>query len=144
MNIYLSAWHSRKVEMRTYRDTLQSMGHIVTSSWIDYQGFSSDAELLGMNENLDYLNKAAVLAERDLHDLDHAQLMILFTTFPTKGTGGHSVELGYSMAMHKAIAVIGPRENIFQATLYVNWYPDWQTFLKRAYLPSYLPTQEIQ
>ena len=122
MRIYLAATYARHPEMRRYRDSLDTMPGRpvrVVSTWIE--GEYSDALDPVKDPRL-----AWKLAQRDLEDLDRADAVIAFTEAGSSSSrGGRHVEFGYALASGKPIYVIGPRENIFYASLGIK---SWATF----------------
>lgn len=107
MKVYLAARYSRRDEMRARRDQLARAGHIVTSCWLD-QPYEA-AEALAPH-------LYARIAKQDLADLWNAEAVIAFTeptSVPNDSRGGRHVEFGLAVAWHKAIFIVGPRENIF-------------------------------
>ena len=90
MRIYLAARYSRFPEMQGCRTILESLGHMVTSRWIngdhDYKGGQSPAE------------QRVRFAQEDWADLLAADCVISFTEEPGKAggrnRGGRHVEFG--------------------------------------------------
>ena len=117
--IYLAARFSRRSEMRFHRDLLRSRGYLITSRWLD--AHINNAE--GKDSNLWERDHAqadpfrAICANEDLEDITRADYVIAFTEPPYcdyyPGTGGRHVELGYAIAKHKTIFIVGYRENVF-------------------------------
>jgi hypothetical protein len=133
MKIYLAAWYERNAEMRAYRDVLENMGHRVTSRWID-QHEGELPQSMGEGVIAEHVDAAAKYALKDLQDIVAADMLVHFTS-PGFGKGGRHIEFGYALALRLPIALVGPRENVFHALPGVTWYPDWETFISRAFLP---------
>lgn len=90
MIVYLAARYSRNEEMRRIRDGLESMGHLVTSRWIDCHAgkFLSSFTTEQLNDDPEY---CATIAQKDLEDINVADVVILvgsrehvFHTLPEK------------------------------------------------------------
>jgi nucleoside 2-deoxyribosyltransferase len=124
---YLAARYSRHPEMQAVRDVLQSLGHQVTSRWIDcHTAITGDhsksftPEIL--NERPD---ECAVVALHDLEDLVAADAIIFFSEGGAPGKGGRFVEWGYAYALGKRMILVGDRENVFHTLPWVEHYPNW-------------------
>jgi hypothetical protein len=126
MKIYLAARYSRHDEMQGIRDVLRTLGHDVTSRWIDcHTDVVGDFTASFTPEVLNQRPEAcAPLGQHDLDDLDVADTVISFTSNGT-GKGGRHVEFGYALAKGKRCIVVGPREHVFHTLAQVEWYPDW-------------------
>lgn len=140
MKIYLAARYSRREELLTYREELQSIGHEVTSRWlngshqISDEGtpIGDDGESLvefGETEKAGQLRQH--FAIEDLQDVKDADLLIAFTEPPrsTASRGGRHVELGYALALGKIVATVGPRENVFCWLPEVRAYSSWHELI---------------
>lgn len=57
----------------------------------------------------------ATIAERDLHDIRVADIVVLFAESPETNCAGNGrlTEFGYAMGRHKELWVVGPLENLF-------------------------------
>ncbi|SRR6266404_871925 len=112
MQIYLAARYRRMVELRSYHDDLENMGHVVTSRWIT-----------GAHDALD----ASSAAREDRDDLLAADCVISFTEEPEShyGRGGRHVEFGMAMATGKRVLVVGYRENVFHHLPEVQFFGTW-------------------
>jgi nucleoside 2-deoxyribosyltransferase len=107
---YLAARFSRRAEFRDYRDALQSIGHVVTSSWLDIP--EEDPTM------------AVKCAKQDIADIRAADCLIAFTE-PERSPwtrGGRHWEAGFAFAIGKRLMLVGPVENIFYSL------PEWQKF----------------
>lgn len=110
MEIYLAAsWRQRK-RMRMIAEYLTQNGHGFTSSWI----FSEDPNGMGPTEIAADSDKAEAGGARDVHDINRADRVAVFTDIPSS-TGGFHVEYGYAIGNGKPVDVIGPRPNVFYA-----------------------------
>lgn len=134
MYIYLASRYSRRLELCDYRDQLTSLGHVVTSVWLNGgHQLASDGTPIGEdgvalvdgsrfgdpNYSDDAAKAAAVLRDKfaadDFRDVLSCNLCICFTEEPRsdKGRGGRHVEMGIALGAMKRVWVVGPRENIF-------------------------------
>lgn len=126
MKIYLAARYSRREELCGYRSTLESLGHEVTSRWlngnhqIDDQGLSVEAAR----------SERERFASEDLADVLSAGVVISFTESPrsTNSRGGRHVEHGVAIGAGLFVIVIGPRENVFHCLPGMLVYSSWETF----------------
>ena len=101
MKLYLAARYDRIDEMAELADTIEDLGHEVTSRWIEGNS-QPDGESGGY----------------DLTDVVVADGLVLFTEEPTANVpfaarGGRHVEYGYALRAGKQMFIVGPRENIF-------------------------------
>ncbi len=112
MKIYLAARYERMIELRTYRDDLEKMGHVVTSCWLS-----------GVHDKLDPLDAA----RNDCRDVVSSDCVISFTEIPESafGRGGRHVEFGVALARGKRAIVVGHRENVFHHLPEAEFYPTW-------------------
>lgn len=133
MRIYLAARYSRFPEMQGCRTILESLGHMVTSRWIngdhDYKGGQSPAE------------QRVRFAQEDWADLLAADCVISFTEEPGKAggrnRGGRHVEFGAALALGKRVIVVGYRENVFHELPSVEFFPSWSALVLK--LSAVLP-----
>jgi hypothetical protein len=94
--IYLaSRWDNRWL-LRPVRDKLVSLGHVVTSRWIDVG-------------EVDYPPDLG--AERDIVDLNDADTMVFWPDNLVERTSGKFVEFGYAIAKGYAIYVVHPESS---------------------------------
>lgn len=135
MKIYLAARYSRNAEMRGVRDVLESLGHEVTSRWIECHAgkylTSFTPEVL--NGDPEY---CAAVGRHDVEDIESADMLISFTD-ASGGKGGRHWEHGYAAALGKRIAVVGPREHIFHTLPEVEHYPDWPRLVMALTPPEF-------
>jgi hypothetical protein len=126
MRFYFAARYSRAGELRGYADQLRSLGHEVTSRWLE-GGHEIARE--GTTE-ADHRERARFATE-DWADLMRAQVVVSFTETPrsTPNRGGRHVEFGVALATHKRCVVIGPRENVFHCLPTVDVYETWEQYL---------------
>jgi hypothetical protein len=122
--LYLAAAYERAGEMRGARDVLEAMGYTVTSRWIDQQ--DGETEAAGQDSLADNPAAYARYAEIDLEDLRAANVIIHFTG---GGRGGRHTEFGAAIAWGKHLVLVGPREHVFHALPWVDWYPDWSRLM---------------
>lgn len=125
MNIYLAARYSRHPEMRSVRDDLEGLGHVVTSRWIEGNHRVSESAP-------DKDSEARRFGEEDVQDLRAADVVISFTEIPRShnGAGGRHVEFGMAYALGLNIIVVGHRENVFHYLQEVAFYPTWEDVLR--------------
>jgi nucleoside 2-deoxyribosyltransferase len=109
MKIYLAAGSNYINYIIAQRAAYHRAGFMITSSWLD--GLSDQ-------EQWDRC------AERDLNDVDAADVLIIYTASDSSITAGRHVELGYALARNKIIILIGPAENIFHYHNRVIWCKD--------------------
>lgn len=111
MRIYLAGGYSRREELNRYARELEQMTHLVVARWLHGQ----HEMLPGMPEEV-----RGRFAEEDLEDLLQADCVIVFTDEQAPSRGGHHVETGLAIAMHRygrRLLVVGPRTNVF------HWLP---------------------
>jgi hypothetical protein len=128
--VYLAARYHANAAMRQIRDQLVALDYEVTSRWIDL-----DPAVVGVDGmttgrmNADP-SACAPYAQADVDDLMAADTAVFFTGFGPSSTGGRHVELGIALAAGKAVAVVGPRENIFMTLPRVVHYAEWADLLQ--------------
>ncbi len=123
MRIYLAARYSRREEMRIIAAELETMGHEVTSRWIN-----------GSHELTDHpaYEDRTRLACEDMQDLYRADVVISFTEQPraaldNPGRGGRHVEFGLALRNPgQRKIVVGWRENVFHYLPEVEFYETWE------------------
>lgn len=110
MKIYLAARYSRREELNGYRKQLESVGHVVTSTWLNgtHTQIHEGQSLRGADER-------ARFALEDLADIKKSDWVISFTEAPDakSSRGGRHVEFGLARAFSKMCTVVGYRENVF-------------------------------
>lgn len=111
--IYLAASFSRMDEMREHRTVLEADGHTVVSRWLD-ETHGKHSVFWDQND-ANTANACAAFAERDLADLENAEILVFFANDPLVPWvgGGRHVELGYALALNKEVYLIGEREHVF-------------------------------
>lgn len=148
MKIYLAAQYARRLELLRYADQLVSRGHLVTSRWLsgplqriaDGRTLGEKGEAWFESGDPAAAETRALFARRDLHDVMAAEMLVAFTEEPAmapaagSARGGRHVELGYALCIQwlghsTAIAVIGPRENLFCWLPEIRHYETWPAFL---------------
>jgi hypothetical protein len=122
VKIYLASRYSRIAEMNLVADVLVSLGHVVTSRWIQGGHQVTDR---GLNDQAEEKLRT-LFAIEDLEDLVAADCCISFTEEPRSSAsrGGRHVEFGVALAHRKRCLVVGPRENVFHCLPGVEVYPD--------------------
>jgi hypothetical protein len=128
VKIYVSARYSRKLEVADVAAALELAGFEVTSTWHEepHDGAIEIHELTA-DQRREY-------AARDLAEVDAAHILLLFSesdqTFNRRG--GRHVEFGYALGVGKAIAVVGPQENIFHHLSWVKHHDTLEDFIMWA------------
>ena len=117
-DIYIAGFFDTRARLLPYRDRLKKAGHCILSTWLEeenvtYQGTS------------EAYHKAC--AERDLHQVEHADLFILDTLDETP-RGGREVELGLALARRIPVYLVGPVRNVFHQ-LVQRKFDDWPSCL---------------
>lgn len=133
MKVYLAARYSRHEELQAYRKDLESIGHEVTSRWIN-GGHQISKEELGEAANA----KRVQFAQEDWSDLMAADCCISFTEIPRTTTtrGGRHVEFGAALATGQRCIVVGPLENIFHCLPGVEHFATWPECMKAIEEPA--------
>lgn len=129
MKIYLAARVGRQAELKSYRDTLERIGHKVTSTWLD--------EDLTVEQDRTAEARLEVCL-RDLIDLGNADCLISFTEDPNTSLGkrgGRHVEFGIALQAGKKLIVVGYRENVFHFHPKVEFYVDANVMLWDLIMP---------
>lgn len=128
MKIYLAARYTRLPELNHHRSFLRSLGHDITSRWLDGHHQASNTDLLG--EQAPEHDRTRFALE-DWEDLAKADMVINFTEAPrtTNSRGGRHVEFGAALAMGKITVVIGPRENVFHCLPGIRAFESWKDFV---------------
>jgi nucleoside 2-deoxyribosyltransferase len=103
--IYLASNYGSHPEMREVRTRLESLGHKVTSRWINGEHEAIEGQSHSINEKF---------ALEDLEDIQNSNFIIWFSRYKSaRGRGGRHVEFGYALALGIQIFVIGHKENVF-------------------------------
>jgi hypothetical protein len=122
---YLASRYSRRVELQTYVPLFAAVGLQVEARWLDgkHEQERPDAE-----EDPRFLARCAL---EDLHDVEAASVIVLFTEHQDAGymSGGRHVEFGFALAHGLRCIVIGPAENVFHHMRFVERYPSLGAFL---------------
>jgi nucleoside 2-deoxyribosyltransferase len=116
MKIYLASRYINKDTLRFVRNELHSMGHEVTSRWLDC-------------ENSDRIEQAIM----DLEDIDRADALVLWpdnVPQPERPYGGMYVEFGYALAKNKKLFLVYPESttSIFVELPEVSDFTNWSDF----------------
>jgi nucleoside 2-deoxyribosyltransferase len=98
MRVYIAAPYPERDAARLLMAELERAGFEVTSTWLREEDELADK-----------------FARLDLADVDRADVLVAINppTYLKAGTGGRHVELGYALALHKPIVLVGERSNIF-------------------------------
>lgn len=105
MRIYTAASFVEQKRIREMKEQLIQRGHTVLSTWLE-----EAVRPEGMTEEQFELK----MAIKDLQEVAAADCMILDTAKPSK-TAGKMVEVGFALAKHKLVYVVGepPAHAIF-------------------------------
>ena len=109
MRCYLAGRYAEKNRLNQLASQLRELGVSITSSWLE-EAHPPESKL----KDIDRV-KLPKYPQRDLDDIDAADILIFFSEDPDTATvrGGRHVEFGYALAKGKPILVVGPLENIF-------------------------------
>jgi len=113
MKIYLAAKFEQKNTMRDVRDLLTSVGHEITSQWIDVEHEEDKAHTVTDELRVKY-------AIMDVEDVRRADALVTFAGLRSEPAigGGRHVEFGIALEREMPIIVVGPKgEHIF------HWWP---------------------
>lgn len=115
MIVYLSAPTTALDTVREYAVHLATVGYDVRTAWLE----QPDTELQGRD------------AVRDLSDLRAAHLLVAFTpdTVHTTPDPAVDVEVGYALARHTRILLIGGPTSPYHRHPSIAHVPDWPTAL---------------
>jgi len=104
MKIYIAAPFELRTLSIHLMEHLESKGHEVTSTW-----------LKKLDEN------SHETAQTDLADIARSEVLILvnFSEWASRGTGGRHVEFGYALALGIPVIVHGSRTNLFHYLAHV-------------------------
>lgn len=106
MMVYLAGRWSRRAELAAIASRFERAGVAVTARWLT-------AENHRLNDASASQAFNASLAAEDLQDVLAADALILFTDGMAGARGGCHVEFGAALAAGLALAVVGPRTNVF-------------------------------
>lgn len=151
MKIYLASRYSRREELCAYREQIQSLGHEVTSRWLNGSHQISDSgqpigdqgEQLVEGDDGSSSEQAAALRQQfameDLRDVHRCDLLIAFTEPPRSSAsrGGRHVELGMALGLSRRVWIVGYRENIFCWLDRVRFFPTWDDCVQRLVNPKH-------
>lgn len=138
---YLASRYGRRLELAEYADQLRSLGHQVTSRWLEGQHQADELEVAAAGEVHQVPEIARRFAEEDIEDVTFADVVVAFSEPPRSSAsrGGRHVEfgmaLGWVLAGYRSldgrarrVIVIGQRENVFHCLREVAVFPDWSAF----------------
>jgi len=126
MKVYLAAQYARREELKAHADALQKIGIEITSHWVhETAAFVSGGPTGTANNSPEHVGE---MAERDLADINRANILVLFTNGPeTKIVrGAHHFEAGYAYGQGIEVITVGPRDNVFHYLPCVKNYPTWE------------------
>lgn len=124
--VYLAARYERKWEMRKVRERITSRHVTVVSRWIDQE---DQDEGLGADVLTEAPERGIGYAVKDLEDIQHANLVIVFTG-GGNGRGGYHTEVGYALGLGRRLMLVGPRENVFHCLEQVTRYETTDQIVK--------------
>lgn len=96
--------------------------HVVTSTWLMLK--TDEVAKTGM--------QAADYALTDLHDLDKADICVLFNPEGFPQSPGRNIEFGYALAKGKALWIVGRPKGVFQYLPHITQFDNsiqFQNFL---------------
>ncbi len=105
MKIYISASFKSQKAMRPWRDKLWELGHQVVGTWLD-EIAKPDSMSLDV-----WFKKLAI---KDITEVKEADCLILDLS-ETSTTCGRAVELGYALATHKLVYLVGKPNGVFHS-----------------------------
>lgn len=120
MNIYIAGKFTAWERLRGHRDNLRSLGHQVSSEWMN-NGEASNGTSLSPQSGVNMVE-----ALRDIREVKLCETLII-DTIDESNTGGREVELGMAMEAEKQIIVIGPRRNVFHFIAH-HHFDIWEDF----------------
>ena len=120
MKMYLASRFGNGVMLRLIRDRLESMGHKVTSRWID------------VDEEKPKLWKP--WSKKCIADMDKCEVLVLCTIGCRKIRGGMRFEEGYCYGQGKPVLVVGPKIIVFDELKDIKFFGTWEKFY--TYLES--------
>lgn len=118
MIFYIAGIFEARERLRSHRDHLITLGHKVTSTWLD-----APAEASMLNPEAPYVE----LADRDLKEIDASDTLLL-DTLGDLHRGGREVEAGYALGKGKIVVVIGSRKNVFHYLCFR--VESWESFFQ--------------
>ncbi len=129
MRIYLASRYSRRDEMRHLAARLRSLGHNITSRWLEAEWANRpDSSSAAPAE---YREK---FAQIDMLDVQVSDTVISFTEAPGDGSrGGRHVEFGLAVAWGKRLIVVGHRENLFHHLPAVEFFASQRDMLRSVF-----------
>lgn len=141
MKIYLASRYSRREELCGYRTELETLGHTVTSRWLNGkhqisntgQPIGDTGEALVESDSAEANELRAHFVTEDCQDVYDADMVVSFTEPPRSALGnrgGRHVEFGLGVAWNKKMVVVGHRENLFHWLDGVVFFQDWKSALE--------------
>ena len=120
-SVYLAAHYSRKHEVKRAARDLEYVNVKVSSTW-HREHLAADSSLL---DSTSAYNRRS--ARRDLSELEKSTHLVFFSLHPDIlfSRGGHCVEYGVALALHKKIIVIGPHQHVFCYLPGTKFFPSW-------------------
>lgn len=124
MNIYIGGRVTARERLKLERGFLRSLGHTVSSSWMDTaQDYPVEGPVPTYNVGDEHI---------DLQEIRKADLLII-DTLDVNPTGGREFECGFAHALGKPFVVVGPLRNVFHR-IAVAHYGSWGELLMKANL----------
>ncbi len=117
----MAAPYRRRAELQGYARDLETIGHTVTSRWLDGSHDSCDDTTPDIEQQASWAAEAA-------NDVRAADALILFTDTGSH-RGGNMVEFGYALHVGLDIVVVGPRANVFCCLPEVTQFDTWPEVL---------------
>lgn len=129
LKCYIAASWQNRFRLRETRKRLADLNIRVTSQWIDFDRGYGTGEGMTHAEDLQEAN-------RDYHDIDTADFLIIDTT-DTNSRGGRDWEGGYATGRGKRVIRVGPVITPFHARVNLG-FESWDACL------SYLATAMVE
>lgn len=120
MKIYLASAFDRQQEMKGYASDLKSIGHTISSTWLDEETVAAHniTKKLGRR-----------YAERDSQEIQNSDAIIVFLEKVPHNrplTGGRLVEMGIGLVSVPLVYTIGESENVFAFHPKVQQFKTWE------------------
>lgn len=128
MKFYLAAQYSRKLEIQRFAEHLQSLGHVITSTWTSRPTRVVPQNTTPFKDPGSFADEAA----DDVREIRECDVLLLFSESPLLGIprGCRHVESGIAIGCGKRVIVIGPHENIFHCLREITVVANFQELLE--------------
>lgn len=102
-SIYIAGVYEDRLKLQYWKQEFERAGHLVKATWL-----FETAKRGSLTPD-----EEAVIAVRDLQDIDDCDTLVIVGDPKRRGQGGRNTELGYSIGTGKLIIAVGFRENPF-------------------------------